>query len=65
MLQQILAASKPDSIETHPCWKPFKSSMRIKRDILSGKKDEALNEAIELSNMLSLIPGESIIGEPK
>jgi hypothetical protein len=50
--QLLKLASKPEAIESHPYWLPFRSSMRIKRDILSGKTKEAETETSGLARML-------------
>lgn len=44
----ILAKEAKDNAEGHPLWPAFRSTIRIKRDILSGKTVDSLAEMKKL-----------------
>jgi len=54
MLQTIVCKESNEKLlaENHPLWKPFRCSVRIKREILSGNTKPAETEAESLAEML-------------
>lgn len=53
MLQTVVAKESTTTLaENHPLWKPFRCSVRIKREILSGNTRAAETEAENIAIML-------------
>lgn len=54
LLQADVAKDSQETpVEGHPSWQPFRCVIRIKSRVLSGKRDEALAEATNLSKMIA------------